>query len=90
MALKLRVGGPKTPCKWPYRAGICTLTKTKDTGTAFADKLANTFDQVENRKGSVLPSTGGIGTTLFYIGGSILVLAAVILLVTKRRMANND
>jgi len=38
----------------------------------------------------VLPSTGGIGTTLFYIGGGILVLAAVILLVTKRRMNAND
>ena len=45
---------------------------------------------IDNLKGTVLPSTGGIGTTLFYVGGSILVLAAVILLVTKRRMANND
>ena len=47
--------------------------------------------KVENRKGSTLPSTGGIGTTIFYVAGSILVLAAVIFLVTKRRMnANND
>ena len=45
---------------------------------------------VENNKGTVLPSTGGIGTTIFYIGGSILVLAAAILLITKRRMSNND
>lgn len=45
---------------------------------------------ITNRQGSTLPSTGGIGTTLFYIGGGILVLAAVILLVTKRRMNAND
>ena len=45
---------------------------------------------IENNKGSVLPSTGGIGTTIFYVGGSILVLLAVVLLVTRRRMAGND
>ena len=45
---------------------------------------------VVDLSGSTLPSTGGIGTTIFYIGGSILVLAAVILLITKRRMGAND
>ena len=45
---------------------------------------------VVNNKGAELPSTGGIGTTIFYIGGSVLVLAAAILLITKRRMGNND
>jgi len=63
-----------------------TLTKTEDTGTAFADKLANTFDKVENNKGTVLPSTGGIGTTIFYVVGSIMVVAAGVLLITKKRM----
>lgn len=48
------------------------------------------FAEIENNSGTTLPSTGGIGTTLFYIGGGILVLAAVILLVTKRRMNAND
>jgi fimbrial isopeptide formation D2 family protein/LPXTG-motif cell wall-anchored protein len=42
---------------------------------------------IENRSGSVLPTTGGIGTTLFYVGGAILVLLAGILLVSKRRIA---
>ena len=37
--------------------------------------------------GFELPSTGGAGTTMFYIFGGILVLAAVVLLVTKKRMA---
>ncbi|MBR1560246.1 MAG: isopeptide-forming domain-containing fimbrial protein [Clostridia bacterium] len=47
-------------------------------------------DQVENNKGAELPSTGGIGTTIFYVAGSIMVLAAAILLITKRRMGAND
>ena len=42
---------------------------------------------IVNQIGSELPSTGGIGTTLFYVFGGILVLAAVILLVSKKRMA---
>jgi len=42
--------------------------------------------QIRNNKGSELPSTGGIGTTIFYIVGVILVLGAGILLVTRRRM----
>lgn len=41
---------------------------------------------VENKAGTQLPTTGGIGTTLFYVIGSVLVLAAVVLLVTKKRM----
>jgi fimbrial isopeptide formation D2 family protein/LPXTG-motif cell wall-anchored protein len=45
---------------------------------------------VENGQGTTLPSTGGIGTTIFYVAGSIMVLAAAILLITKRRMGNVD
>lgn len=41
---------------------------------------------VENNAGSTLPETGGMGTTLFYIVGGIMVAAAAVLLVTKRRM----
>lgn len=44
---------------------------------------------VTNNKGTELPSTGGIGTTLFYVIGAILVLGAGILLVTRRRMNAN-
>ena len=42
---------------------------------------------VVNKSGSKLPSTGGIGTTIFYVLGGVLVLAAVVLLVTKKRMS---
>lgn len=41
---------------------------------------------VKNNKGSILPETGGIGTTIFYIVGVVLVLGAGVLLVTKKRM----
>ncbi len=41
---------------------------------------------VLNLSGSVLPSTGGIGTTIFYIVGAGIVLCAVVVLVTRRRM----
>ncbi|MBQ2445004.1 MAG: LPXTG cell wall anchor domain-containing protein, partial [Oscillospiraceae bacterium] len=40
-----------------------------------------------NQAGTELPSTGGTGTTIFYLMGSVLVLAAVVLLVSKKRMA---
>lgn len=43
--------------------------------------------KVENNAGAELPSTGGIGTTAFYVLGSAMALGAVILLVTKKRMA---
>ena len=42
---------------------------------------------IENNKGSVLPSTGGIGTTILYIIGGILIVGAVVFLVTRRRAA---
>ena len=42
---------------------------------------------IENKSGTELPSTGGIGTTIFYVLGSILVIGAVVLLITKKRMS---
>ncbi len=49
---------------------------------------ANATVTVNNNKGAQLPSTGGIGTTIFYVVGGVLVLAAIILLVTKKRMSD--
>lgn len=43
-------------------------------------------EQIGNSKGTVLPSTGGIGTTMFYVVGGLLVAAAVVVLVSKKRM----
>lgn len=51
----------------------------KDTGIIITD--------IENKSGAELPSTGGMGTTLFYIVGAVLVIDAGVLLVTRRRMS---
>ena len=45
--------------------------------------------QVENESGTVLPSTGGMGTPLFYVVGGLLMAAAAVLLIAKKRMGKN-
>lgn len=42
--------------------------------------------KIENKAGAELPSTGGIGTYIFYAIGSVLVIGALVLLITKKRM----
>ena len=44
------------------------------------------FDPIVNKQGTELPSTGGIGTTIFYVIGAILVIGAGVILITRRRM----
>ncbi len=58
----------------------CTITKFMN------GKATNSFT-IENNKGAVLPETGGMGTVIFYVIGGILVAGAVIVLITRRRMA---
>ena len=43
-----------------------------------------------NRKGTSLPGTGGIGTTVFYLGGGAMVAVAGIYLISKKRMKNTQ
>ena len=43
--------------------------------------------EVINNAGVELPATGGIGTTIFYVVGGVLVVAAGVLLVVKKRTA---
>ncbi len=66
----------------------CTWTYAWKLGEENMDAVANEANavQVVNQSGTELPSTGGIGTTIFYAVGGVLVLAAVVLLVTKKRM----
>lgn len=45
---------------------------------------------VINQSGSLLPSTGGIGTTIFYVLGGILVVGACVLLVVRKRMSKSE
>ena len=54
------------------------------TGTDEQEKVV----PIENKRGTTLPGTGGIGTTIFYVVGGGLMVAAAILLITKKRMEN--
>ena len=66
------------------------LTKL-DGGTFTGDITSGKLTaDIENKPGVVLPETGGMGTTLFYVIGGLLVAAAVVLLVTKKRMASAE
>lgn len=69
---------------------------TDFTGNAASGEITFTPDKgngalttnVINKSGTVLPSTGGMGTTVFYVVGGGLMAVAVVLLVTKKRMEN--
>lgn len=66
----------------------CEWTVTADGKPVTADNNLYAF-LIENKSGAELPSTGGIGTTVFYVLGGLLVVCAGVLLITKRRMNKN-
>lgn len=65
---------------------VDTQSESATTVTVTTDKLAATPIVVVNKTGAELPSTGSIGTTIFYIIGAVLVIGAGVVLVTRRRM----
>ena len=73
-------------------AGFNPLTDVKTITVNGDDTGANltVTERVENKTGAVLPSTGGMGTTVFYVLGAVLVVGAGVLLVTKKRMSRNE
>ena len=72
-----------------------TAFNGSDISTGETAKFTFTAEKTEgsistsviNKKGSTLPETGGIGTTIFYVVGVVLMLGAGVLLITKRRMS---
>lgn len=67
----------------------CTWTATVNGENAtFEDDMVKLT--VENNKGSVLPITGGIGTTIFYVIGGLLVCGAVVMAITKKKLSVED
>ena len=70
--------------------GHATKYEFDNTGETIVDPVIKDIttdeDRIKNTKGQELPSTGGIGTTMFYVVGSVLVLGAAVLLISKRRM----
>ncbi len=67
-----------------------TYTISVDGGTALSGTESSgnyvLSMEVENNAGATMPTTGGIGTTIFYVAGAVLVIGAAVLLITKRRM----
>lgn len=72
--------------------GNTTNTQTEKTIEVKVDiaNIAATALVVVNKAGTELPSTGGMGTTIFYVLGAVLVVGAGVLLVTKKRMSQSE
>ena len=78
----------------PIKVEITATPSSEGCSWTYTPLTGGSFDQnkltIENASGATLPSTGGIGTKLFYIIGSLLVLGSIVLLVTKKRMGSKE
>ena len=77
-----------------FQQAECALemhTEEKETFAMHTGNLAEAAEfMVHVLAGIELPNTGGIGTTVFYVLGGVLLVGALILLVTKKRMNKNE
>jgi fimbrial isopeptide formation D2 family protein/LPXTG-motif cell wall-anchored protein len=80
ITIKITANATLDGCTWTVQKdGVTLSTDTEDT-TLYV------FD-VANNSGKELPTTGGIGTTIFYVLGAVLVLGAGVVLITRKRMS---
>ena len=80
----------KAPDGYNKLSGPVTVTISESYGTDDTVTVTGNTPVIENSTGSELPSTGGIGTVIFYIVGGILLVGAGILLVVRRRMGSDE
>ena len=75
------------PAGYNKLAGPVTVVIGENGAVNATTEAPQGVDEVKvlNQSGTELPSTGGIGTTIFYVAGGVLVVGAVVLLIAKRR-----
>jgi LPXTG-motif cell wall-anchored protein len=84
---KPQTGAIEKGATWTFyvdKSGGTNYTTSKSPATGIYDL------SIENQSGATLPTTGGIGTKIFYAIGSILLIGAAVLLITKRRMLREN
>lgn len=76
----------------PWTINITAEHEENEAGTgAKLDITSNAMSYTyENNKGSTLPGTGGIGTTIFYLGGGAMAAIGGVYLISKRRMKKSE
>ena len=81
----------QAPAGYNKLAGAVTIVIGENGAINASTDAPQGVEQIAilNQTGAELPSTGGIGTTVFYVLGSILVIGAVVVLVTRKRMNAN-
>lgn len=86
------IGGPASTARTGEQLTSYKVTKdsTDSVATLDIDNKVAPKVEVGNNSGTTLPSTGGIGTTLFYLGGGAMVAVAGVFLITKKRMKKEE
>ena len=70
----------------PFSDNNLEAGTVKKTSGEYNRASGEAYAEIVNNSGATLPETGGMGTTLFYVIGSVLVIGAAVLLVTRRRV----
>ena len=65
---------------------VLTISGANNNATINSDSYVSGGVEVVNKTGTELPSTGGVGTTIFYVVGALLVVGAGVVLVTRRKV----
>ena len=69
-------------------AGAVFILKNSANGTETPEAITD-YVKVLNNTGTILPTTGGNGTSLIYFLGAVLALVSGVVLITKQRMKNS-
>ena len=74
----------------PLSSDIEFKVSSEDGTVTYGGESGKTSVKVLNSEGVNMPTTGGIGTTIFYVVGGILVVGAIVLLITKKRLGSEE